>query len=181
MNPATPDTLSTAKFPLRKLNMLSTNCGLQLLLLVFMVCLLVSATTTSASAQALGADNNRRYDQNAYLESHAAFTTPSANYFCWIFCNQDRSIGDQLDAGVRSLDLRIWKVRQFRYAANYQARIYNSHGDTKDTFSDNLFINNGYERHDPEIVLGHHSYDNGLGYLEGGLGLGFSGALYPLE
>src|SRR5439155_12351103 len=45
----------------------------------------------------------------------------------------------------------------------------------------NLFINDGYGHHDPQIVLGHHSFDNGLGYLEGGLGLGFSGALYPLE
>ena len=73
------------------------------------------------------------------------------------------------------------RYRQFKYAANYQARIYNSDGDHKDTFAESWFINESYGDHDPQIVLGHHSFDNGLGYLEGGLGLGFSGALYPLE
>lgn len=151
-----------------------------LLLLLFAMCF-TAVSTRQTQAQSLGADNSRRYDQNAYLESHAAFTTPSANYFCFIFCNQDRSIDSQLNSGVRALDLRIWKVRQFRYALNYQARIYNSNGDTKDTFDNDLFIDNGYGRHDPEIVLGHHSWDNGLGYLLGGGGLDFTGALHPLE
>jgi len=180
MNPLNKVITSNAEVPTATKQRLLTRPRCQLLLFLFAMCF-VAVGTRQTQAQSLGADNSRRYDQNAYLESHAAFTTPSANYFCWIFCNQDRSIGDQLDAGVRSLDLRIWKVRQFRYAANYQARIYNSNGDTKDTFDNDWIIGDGYGRHDPEIVLGHHSWDNGLGYLEGGLGLGFSGALYPLE
>lgn len=173
---------SSADFPQGIAERCSARAGLKLLLFFLTVCCALLCAATRAGAQALGADNSRRYDQNAYLEAHAAFTTPSANYICWIYCNQDRSIDDQLDAGVRSLDLRIWKVRQFKYAANYQARIYNDDGSTKDTFDNDLIINDGYGRHDPEIVLGHHIWDSGLGYLEGGLGIGsFTGALYPLE
>jgi hypothetical protein len=180
MNPSNKAITSNAELPTAKTKRLLTQPSFRFLLILFAMCF-TAVYRGPTQAQSLGADNSRRYDQNAYLESHAAFATPSANYFCFIFCNQDRSIGGQLDSGVRSLDLRIWKVRQFKYALNYQARIYNSNGDTKDTFDNDLIINDGYGRHDPEIVLGHHSWDNGLGYLEGGLGLGFSGALYPLE
>jgi hypothetical protein len=165
-----------------KINQSSTHAGLTTILYLLAICFILKFAVPSAHAQALGADNNRRYDQNAYLEAHDAYTTPSAHYTCWITCNQDRSIDEQLDAGVRSLDLRIWKVRQFKYAANYQARIYNSDGDHKDTFAESWFINESYGDHDPQIVLGHHIYSTGLGYLEGGSALQFEGgALYPLE
>jgi hypothetical protein len=181
MNPTNEEMISSVDFSTAKINRLSTHAGLKTILYLFTICFILKfAALPLVHAQALGADNNRRYDQNAYLEAHDAYATPSAHYFCWYFCNQDRSIGDQLDAGVRSLDLRIWKVRQFKYAANYQARIYNSDGDHKDTFSSSLLIGDSYGDHDPQVVLGHHIYDTGLGYLEGGLG-GFTGALYPLE
>src|SRR5438128_12598527 len=81
-----------------------------LLLMFFGMCF-IAVCTIPTRAQAVGADNSRRYEQNAYLESHVAFTTAAANYSCSIYCKQDRSIDDQLDAGVRSLDLRLWKVR----------------------------------------------------------------------
>jgi len=180
MNLTTKEITSTAELAFAKIKRQFTSSGPWLLLFVLVMCF-TAVCPRQTHAQALGADNSRRYDQNAYLESHVAFATPSANYFCWIFCNQDRSINSQLNAGVRSFDLRLWKVRQFKYAANYQARIYNKNGDTKDTFDNDWIIGDGYGRHDPEIVMGHHSWDNGLGYLLGGLGLGFSGALHPLE
>jgi len=164
-----------------KINQSSTHAGLKTILYLIAICFILKFAVPSAHAQALGADNNRRYDQNAYLEAHDAYANADANYSCWLYCNQDRSINDQLDAGVRSLDLRTWKVRQFKYLGYYQARIYNSDGDHKDTFNESLFINEKYGDHDPQIVLGHHIYDHGLGYLDGGLGLIFSGALHPLE
>jgi hypothetical protein len=172
---------SNAELPSAQVHRLLTGPTWKSLLFLFAICL-TAAYTRQTQAQALGADNSRRYDQNAYLESHNAYATPSANYICWIYCNQDRSINDQLDAGVRSLDLRIWKVRQFKYAEHYQARIYNDDGRTNDTFDNGAFISNGYEEHEPEIVLGHHLWESGLGYLLGGLGYGsLSGALHPLE
>ena len=179
MKPSTTAINPSVELASATTNKLSTRSSL---LLLFIAMSLAAVSAPAARAQALGADNNRRYDQNAYLESHNAYATPSADYICWIYCNQDRSIDSQLNAGVRALDLRIWKVRQFKYALNYQARIYNSSGNSKDTFDEDWMIGNSYGRHDPEIVLGHHIYDSGLGYLLGGLGIGsFSGALHPLE
>lgn len=181
MNPTNEATTSSVDLSLAKINQTSTHTGLRIILSLLTVCFILKFAATPASAQALGADNNRRYDQNAYLESHDAYATSSAHYFCWTFCNQDRSIDNQLDAGVRSLDLRIWKVRQFKYAANYQARIYNSAGDHKDTLDSSLISGDSYGDHNPQVVLGHHIYDSGLGYLEGGFLGAFAGALYPLE
>ena len=178
MNPSNKAINSSVELASATINRFPTLRGSHLLLLLFAMSL-AAVCAPAARAQALGADNNRRYDQNAYLESHNAYATSSADYLCWIYCNQDRSIDSQLNAGVRALDLRIWKVRQFKYALNYQARIYDSDGDTHDTFDEGLFWDNSYGRHDPEIVLGHHIFDSGLGYLEGGAyGLG---ALYRLE
>ena len=164
-----------------KINQSSTHAGLKTIFYLLAICFILKFAAPSAHAQALGADNNRRYDQNAYLESHDAYATADANYYCLAFCNQDRSISHQLDAGVRSLDLRIWKARQLKYLGVYQARIYNSDDDHKDTFSDSLIFGDSYNDHDPQVVLGHHIYDTGLSYLIGGGGIGFNGAFYPLE
>jgi hypothetical protein len=180
MNSTNEEMISGVDLSSAKINRLSTQAGLKTILYLFTVCFVLKFAVPVARAQALDADNSRRYDQNAYLEAHDAYATPSAHYMCWYVCNQDRSISDQLDAGVRSLDLRIWKVRQFKYGLYYQARIYNSDGDHKDTFDNGSFINDGYGEHDPEVVLGHHLYKTGLGYLEGGL-FDFSGAYYKLE
>lgn len=124
--------------------------------------LFVLAASQPAWAQ-LNINPNRRYDQNSYLESHVAFTTPSQQYIKWLTANQDRSITDQLKEGVRSLDLRIWVVRQKKVLCNPQAIIYNSDGDTKQTLAGPA----GDVDADKEVVLGHHIYpgkDNPGGY-----------------
>src|SRR5258705_6066070 len=106
MNLTNKEITSTVELALAKINRQFTQPRRWLLLFLFVMCF-TAVCTTQARAQTLGANNHRRYDQNAYLESHAAFTTPSANYPCFIYCNQGQSIGEQLDDGVRSLDLRI--------------------------------------------------------------------------
>jgi hypothetical protein len=181
MNPTNEATTSSVDLSSAKTKRFSTHACLKTILCLFIVCFMLKFAATAARAQALDADNNRRYDQNAYLESHDVYTTPSAHYNCWLACNQDRSIDRQLGAGVRSLDLRIWKVRQFKYGLYYQARIYNSDGDHKDTFDNGSFINDSYGDHAPQVVPGHHIYDSGLSHLYGGTLVGFSGAYYALE
>jgi hypothetical protein len=132
-------------------------------LLCFAVSLLAMHAAT-AHAQPFGVDRNRRYDQNIYLESHDAYTTPSAHYIEWITCNQDRDIIDQLDYGVRSLDLRIWLVQQKAVACNPQAIIYNFDGATGQTLAGPL----GDVSDAPlEIVLGHHIWTTGYSQIIG--------------
>jgi hypothetical protein len=121
---------------------------------IAVLALFVLAASLPARAQ-FNIDYQRRYDQNAYLEAHDAYTTPDQHYIKWVTTNQDRSITDQLKAGVRSLDLRVWLVKQKRVACNPQAIIYNSNGDTIQTLSGPA---GDVGDADKEIVFGHHIY-----------------------
>ncbi len=78
MNPTNREITSTVDLALAKIKRQFTQPGRWLLLFLFVMCF-TAVCTTQARAQALGADNNRRYDQNAYLESIATREKVSAN------------------------------------------------------------------------------------------------------
>ncbi|MCI0536385.1 MAG: hypothetical protein L0Z50_14280 [Verrucomicrobiales bacterium] len=59
-----------------------------------------------------GVDPNRRYDQNTYLGTHNAYSNRAEG---WITPNQEISIVDQLNRGVRLINLDIHLVRQGVY------------------------------------------------------------------
>jgi hypothetical protein len=134
-------------------------------------------TATSPALAQFNVDNNRRYDQNSFLEAHDAYTTPSQHYIEWLTANQDRDITDQLKAGVRSLDLRIWMVRQKKVGCNPQAIIYNNDGDKKQTLAGDA---GDVSDADKEIVLGHHIWDTGYGHIIGN-GVNCGGTPYYFE
>ena len=115
-------------------------------------------------AENLGLRNERRYDQQAYLESHNAYANPEQHYTRWVGANQDRGINDQLDAGVRSLDLRLWKVQQKQVGCNPQALIYDDKDEITPTISRDLV---GFDDAPLQVVLGHHLTDSLWALIDG--------------
>jgi hypothetical protein len=70
----------------------------------------------SSSQGAFGLDRGRRYDQNTYLGTHNAYANRHEG---WITPNQEISITEQLDRGVRYINADVWLVRQGIYVVPF--------------------------------------------------------------
>jgi hypothetical protein len=79
-----------------------------------------------------GANPGRRFDQNTYLGTHNAYANSDQDYRSEV-SNQDESITDQLDDGVRYVNLDLWIVKQKKVALTWQSRIYDSSDDSVTT------------------------------------------------
>lgn len=122
-----------------------------------LITLIFASLTTIESSQAFadhpfGASDDRRYDQNSYLGTHNAYASGS---YGWNLPNQDRSISEQLDMGVRLLNLDIYLMRQYTEGLLWKEETY----ETCDTTSSHTEALEIALAHDP-IGFGHTPYQN---------------------
>ena len=122
-----------------------------------LITLIFASLTTIESSQAFadhpfGASDDRRYDQNSYLGTHNAYASVA---YGWNLPNQDRSISEQLDMGVRLLNLDIYLMRQYTEGLLWKEETY----ETCDTTSSHTEALEIALAHDP-IGFGHTPYQN---------------------
>src|SRR5690606_33000853 len=92
--------------------------------------------------------------QNTYLSTHNAFANPDEGFKDQL-SNQAVSIVDQLNAGVRSVNLDIWVVRQKKVAGTWQMRIY------KDDESVDTLLGVAWGSAPLEVVVAHDPFMSG--------------------